>query len=299
MKGKIQSHFRGKVIITEVNGKENVVTMWSNASSILNDFHSYQNKESLEEEKNRIIQTAAKLIKNDIKALKQQNQVYPEIEKSASLEEACLFLPGSLLSFLQSLFSGVDSNLKIASIGQAMIQATRRRVILAPLQLGLGVQLHHHFASKFLIDILHKHGFCSSYGEVTKFERSAAVSQSTQVPNISSTTNFLQYAADNVDHNIRTIDGHNTFHGMGMIATITPGTSNIRSIPRVLVSAEDIVAVGNVPLKHFLSELDGLYSKRYNALPEYNPEVLVSKLDLLWNISLSFKSKRVAWSGMM
>ena len=53
--------------------------------------------------------------------------------------------------------------MKIAAIGQAIMQAARPRVLLAPLQFGLGVQMHHHFASRFLIDSLHKHGFCCSY----------------------------------------------------------------------------------------------------------------------------------------
>ncbi len=48
-----------------------------------------------------------------------------------------------------------DVSTKIASIGQVVMQATRPRVILTPLQLGLGVQLHHRFASRFLIDTLH------------------------------------------------------------------------------------------------------------------------------------------------
>ena len=30
----------------------------------------------------------------------------------------------------------------------------------------MGVQLHHHFASRFLIDSLHQHGFCCSYREL-------------------------------------------------------------------------------------------------------------------------------------
>ena len=30
--------------------------------------------------------------------------------------------------------------------------------------------------------------------------------------------------ADNVDHNLRTLDGNDTFHGMGLIVTVTPGT---------------------------------------------------------------------------
>ena len=41
--------------------------------------------------------------------------------------------------------------MKIAAIGQAIMQAARPRVLLAPLQFGLGVQMHHHFASRFLM----------------------------------------------------------------------------------------------------------------------------------------------------
>ena len=41
--------------------------------------------------------------------------------------------------------------MKIASIGQAIMQAARPQVLLAPLQFGLGVQMHHHFRSCFLI----------------------------------------------------------------------------------------------------------------------------------------------------
>ena len=33
---------------------------------------------------------------------------------------------------------------------------------------------------------------------------------------------MTQWSADNVDHNIGTLDGKNTFHGMGMIAAVTP-----------------------------------------------------------------------------
>ena len=93
---------------------------------------------------------------------------------------------------------------KVAAIGQAMIQATRARVMLAPLQFALDVQLYHHFASRFLIDALHHLGFCCSYQEVHQFERNGAKSHG-NIPDLS--TEFVQYVADNVDHNIRTLDG--------------------------------------------------------------------------------------------
>jgi len=73
------------------------------------------------------------------------------------------------------LFQEVECE-KIAAIWQAIMQASRPRVFMAPLQLGLGVQLHHHFASRDVIDTLHMYGFCCSYNRVHKFEQNAALS---------------------------------------------------------------------------------------------------------------------------
>jgi len=297
MKDQIQKKFGDKVIITEINGKPNVVTMWSNATSILQDFHSQPKTANPQQEKDNIIKTAAKLLKNDIKMIQQQSDMYPTCAEMDSVEMACTFLPKSLQLFIGDVFTGVDSDRKMASIGQSMVQATRRRVLLAPLQLGLGVQLHYHFGSKFLIDTLHKHGFTCSYSEVSKFERSAAVKEGTDIPNISS-DNFIQYIADNVDHNLRTIDGHNTFHGMGIMATVTPGTASTTSVPRVTVTNEDIALIGRVNIHHFVSAVEGLCPMQYDKLVEYDTEYH-TRVDLLWDISLSIKSPRPAWSGLM
>ena len=248
MKEQIKKHFGNKIIITEVNGKQNVVTMWSATSTPLHDFYSSPKQEL---EKKRIIETAAKLIKNDIKTLVQEREYYPEYKDMVSIDAVASFLPESLKTFLENLFTSKDAKIKIASIGQAIIQSTRPRVIVAPLQLGLGVQLHHHFASRFLVDTLNSLGFCCSYAEVNKFERCAAVTQGTEIPNLTSET-FVQYAADNVDHNTCTLDGYNTFHGMGMIAAITPGTSSRQKIPRVSVIADELAAVGKVNIQQFI-----------------------------------------------
>ena len=97
------------------------------------------------------------------------------------------------------------------------MQAVRRRAITAPLQIGLGVQMHKLYGSRFLIDSLHNLVFCSSYSEVQRFERSAAFHHGIHIEGINNES-FLQHVADNVDHNLRTIDGLNTFHGMGIIA---------------------------------------------------------------------------------
>ena len=53
-------------------------------------------------------------------------------------------------------FSETNADIKMASVGQAIIQAARPRVLILPLEIGLAIQLHCHFASKFLIDTLIK-----------------------------------------------------------------------------------------------------------------------------------------------
>ena len=124
----------------------------------------------------------------------------------SSVEIAISFLPESLILLLDILVVGVDKKLKKASIGQAIMQATNPRVLIAPLQLGLAVQMHHHFLSRFLIDSLHRHGSCSSYSELQMFERNAVVTSGTEL-NISDGDCLVQYVSDNVDHNVRTVDG--------------------------------------------------------------------------------------------
>ena len=100
------------------------------------------------------------------------------------------------------------------------MQNTRPQTILAPLQLGLGVQMHRQFGSKFLID-----SFYGIYG-------SAALS-GVGIPGSTNNDHFMRAIADNVDHNARTIDGKNTFHGMGIIFSVTPKVKTSNIIPRI------------------------------------------------------------------
>ena len=99
----------------------------------------------------RIVSAAAKLIKSDIKNLDASGSDYPSTNDMSSTEQAMEFVPSLLKLFLRLLLTGKDIDVKLTSIAHAVIQGTRPQVILAPLQLGLGIQMHHHFASKFLI----------------------------------------------------------------------------------------------------------------------------------------------------
>ena len=170
----------------------------------------------------RLIEAAAQLIQSDIKLVAATKQTYT-LQNSIPVDETGIddLLPLSLHTFLNSLFVGKHKRVKMMAIGQAIMQAVRPKILIAPLQLGLAVQLHHHYGSRYLIDTLHALGFCSSYSEVTTFERSAALSSDDFLEGVTS-EHTVQFVADNVDHDICTLDSRNTFHGMGMIAAVTP-----------------------------------------------------------------------------
>ena len=84
-------------------------------------------------------------------------------------------IPPSLKCFLSFLITNKDQSTKIVAIGHFIMQATFPRTFIMPLEIGLAVHLHDHFASKYLIDTLYQLGFCKSYREVRLCERSAAL----------------------------------------------------------------------------------------------------------------------------
>ena len=90
MQLKLHEHFGDSIIQTEINGKSNVVTFRNKAKAVLHEFYSHQ-KADPETEKLRIVQTAAKLIRDDIKAVETSHRVYPACIELESDE--CIKLP--------------------------------------------------------------------------------------------------------------------------------------------------------------------------------------------------------------
>ena len=101
----------------------------------------------------------------------------------------------------------------------------------------------------------------------------AAVTQGIDIPGFTSAhTTCKQYIADNVDHSLVTVDCTGTFHGMGIIAAVTPGTQAKKHIPKANATAADIDAVGRINIRYF---------KNPPALPPltYLPLVLLEAKD--------------------
>ncbi len=289
MKQKLKEEFGDEIFITELNGKPDVATFRSSASSIMFKFYNEQKIKDSKSEVLRIIHTAAKLIRSDIKSMNSLCDNYPSTEQMADSGAALKYLPDTLQAFLQVLFTGKNTEMKRASVGQAIMQGTRPRIILAPLQFGLALEMHHKFSSRFIVDTLNKHGFGCSYAEIQRFERSAAL-QWGELPD-HRTGQVIQFVADNVDHNIRTLDGYNTFHGMGMIATFTPGKIVSKPIPRKAVTSDDIKAIGRISIKSYFQNTSDL-SLSFQGLTVMKNTDLTADIDLLCDISLLFSLKK-------
>ena len=62
---------------------------------------------------------------------------------------------------------------------------------------------------------------------------------------------FVQYVADNVDHNIRSLDGYGTFHGMCMIAASTPDTKTKRVVSRLNPTIGEINSLAKINIRFY------------------------------------------------
>ena len=90
--------------------------------------------------------------------------------------------------------------------------------------------MHRQYGSRHLVNTFNKFGFCSSYTEGQHYESSSTYHQGVDSNGLQEDS-FLHYSADNVDHNIGTLDGLNTFHGMGIIVSVTPRNTASKPIP--------------------------------------------------------------------
>ena len=139
----------------------------------------------------------------------------------SSEEEAYKWLPDSIMILMEYL---IPNKLKRASLAQCIVQAARPRSVIGPIPFGVGVALEKKFGSKWLLTFLSKLGFSVSPSEVEKYKESAIehmennFSRYDQFSPDEWEQSCVQYVADNIDHNSRTLTGHGTFHAMGIIA---------------------------------------------------------------------------------
>ena len=116
---------------------------------------------------------------------------------------------------------------------------------------------------------------------------------------------FTHWVADNVDHNVATLDGKGTFHGMGII-NITSGSFGTELSPikrQQLMKVKDVTKNKGIPIVSFVrTEISGFSSLSYMPLVELQfPHTLPNNMssNLLWHSMYFFKPYRPSWSGYM
>ena len=125
-------------------------------------------------------------------------------------------------------------------------------------------------------------------------------------------THFAQWSADNVDHNIVTLDGRNTFHGMGVIVSVATTNENLVAplpqiqrksrIPVMELTHDKGIPITpfEKPLKSGLSAL--VFADRSEiALGSPTPSEIIAS-NTLWHLGWlrgSEPNKHPNWSGYM
>ena len=123
--------------------------------------------------------------------------------------------------------------------------------------------MDHIFGSRWLIDKLFRLGFSVLYNEVNRFRQ--AVVQSESIEQLLPETfpeSFSQWVADNVDHNLASIDGSGSFRGMGVLVILTPTKNSTgpvasqNAIKRIkTVRSKELIANKRIPIKFYQTGL--------------------------------------------
>ena len=207
---------------------------------------------------------AANIVLDDIRSGNFDCEWYPTTEMTQSTESALEWIPSKLQLFLECI---CRNTIKQSGIGQALVSATCPRSCIPPILFGLSVDVDHIFGSRWLTDQLNKLRFCVSMDEVTRYKQSVMENDSydTEVSKLEGS--FTQWSDDNVDHNVRTLDGKGPLHGMGIIFSTTNkfNCSYPTSLSPInhnkLKKIKDVINQKRIPIKNCLLSLTTGLSK--------------------------------------
>ena len=289
MKQKLHKHYKEFIFFAEVEGCSNVVCFRNMAKYIINEKWYAEKRADVDDEAERIVITAAKIIRNEIRDQDYNFDCYPTSEDVSNIAGSKRWVPRHLQSLLKVI---VLSELKRSSIAQCIVQAARPKSVITPTLFGLGFEMDHVFGSKWLVYELSRLGFSITYDEVNRYKQS--VIQSKNLEDVMTEYlpgTFTQWVADNVDHNISTLNGEGTFHGMGIIAVSTSTDESASTFtPHVIkrqkhLRVNDLVRDKGVPIIPYTSPpQNGLASVKYKPFLELQyPYTLPSEMcsDLL------------------
>ena len=339
LKEKLKQHFKDQIVFVPQSGKSDLVcskdVTIGDALKKVNELHMRVSEQgefeafSVEEESDsQILHRAAGIIRKAIAGLSfQANEYAPSGE--IEIRKCKEFVPGALLDFVgwctsQHFFesalgcSGVGEEsrdlLKMLAVCHNIIALSCS--IATPMSFGLGVQMHHDFGSKKLLDILHSTGYSVSYDEVRRFLTSVAKdelsSSGVYIPrgvrsfDDSDLTTIVDSAIDNFDQNEDTLDGKCSTHSMAIVLyQRTAAPEDIKGIPRTSSKALDVSEYEEPSLKRYVKphsrpEPRGLDSSSVLEVKKGDTYMRCVLTDLFWQLTRMVMGEACsvpAWSG--
>ena len=267
-------------------------------------FVERKKRKDKEKDVERIVMTATKVIMAKIRQKKYDTSTYPNTTDIHNTTGD--WIPKLLKTLLQVL---VRSDLRQNSIGQAILQAAKPRSTIMPMSFGLAVELDHVFGSRWLLDELYQLGFCSSYIGVTRFKQSVMVMEdATHTGVVLPSETFSQNIADNVDQNLCTLDGKNTFHGMGIIQVSTNNNGLLheeKALKRIdLQRVASVSKNKGITIEQYIEGNHSVMAlKKFTPIKEFIFDLnltLEKNIDILCEMSFNFPDyTRPGWPGFM
>ena len=278
--------------------KKNIVSSKLSVSKVLSNFHSKRNSITGEDDwKKEIIHTAAGLIRAEIDELEEDRNYYPDISGIADIKKQVKYVPFYLRTFLYDIFKSrkIDMEIRIAAIGQSIMQQCRPKSLMPPMQFGLTMRVHNECPG--LVNDLFKSGFCLSDHEALLFKACAAADCPDPFPLMNGKFGWI--IGDNFDHNKITLTGHGTIHAMGLMLTETPSTDPPHIITRYSKDIMKNQTFSRIEIKD-ISKLKKIHQKIiFNTLPDIEADDNRDHLDMMWKISLTYKEQKIGWQGYM
>lgn len=184
-------------------------------------------KNSHEDEIKRLISTAAAWIRQEIHKVYNDSS-YPSVEdiesggKNVVPELLDLFINELTKRRRQTSDESQDVRTKRIAVTHIMIlQLCRPRSFHSPVQSAFGLYLSWQYGSRNFIKICSSLGYSASYYETEVYLQSLLEAGEPEIER----GNFFLFVFDNIDINLRTLDGKDTFHALGGIECITPKTA--------------------------------------------------------------------------
>ena len=160
---QLEDHFGDRLTVLRVHGCASLVCFRTHLPSNLKLVSANDNDD---------VSELAKKISAEVKTshTRKSEEIYDLNDFNYdTIERAC---NSNLLFFISSLISKgavTKKSLCLTQSIQALITGSFNQTTL-----GLAVKLHHRFGSREIIELLHSHGYVTSYDEVRRYRKSAA-----------------------------------------------------------------------------------------------------------------------------